>query len=136
MYCQTSGGDEAPMASVQCVLNFLVWNMNPQVAIEQPKCGTDNFMSWFTPHIQGYYNPGQVTVPKGAPNQTNNMLQVTAYPPKATQDALIAMGAKIAIDSYPGPGYGLTMAVRDPVTKVIVGGSAPWTDEDDVSWGR
>jgi gamma-glutamyltranspeptidase/glutathione hydrolase len=136
MQAQTSGGDDAVQASVQALLNVLLWNMNPQVAIEQPKFGTNNYISWFTPHIEGAYGPGEVTVARGVPALMNTVLGVTAYPPKTLTDELTRRGAKTGVDNYPGPGYGLTMLLRDPVSRVVLGGSAAWTDESQVSWGR
>jgi len=136
METQTPGGDDQVPSSVQVILNFLLWGMNPQTATEQPKFSTDNYLSWFTPHIEGYYNPGLITISKGAPDLMNKALGVTSYPPKATIDELTARGAKVEVSSYPGIGSGQSMTVRDPVSKVIFGGSVAWANQNHYTWGR
>lgn len=133
---QTPGGDDQVPSSVEVLMNFLLWGMNPQTACEQPKFSTDNAISWFTPHIEGYYNPGQIGVPKGAPNLMNTALGVKDYPPKAVLDELTNRGAKVEVTNYPGIGSGQTMTVRDPKTKVIFGGTAAWAGQNHISWGR
>jgi len=133
---QTPGGDDQVPSSIQVLMNFLLWGMNPQSACEQPKFTSDNYISWFTPHIEGYYDPGVIELPRGVPDMMVKVLGATQYPPQATIDALTAMGRKITICSYPGIGSGQTMTVRDPSTHVIYGGSAAWASQNHISWGK
>jgi gamma-glutamyltranspeptidase / glutathione hydrolase len=91
-FCEigTVSGDSQCQAHVQIMLNYLVWGMNPQVAIDQPRFNTGNYLSWFTPHIEGYYYPSRIVIARGAPAQMYTMLGVTDddWPGKATTDEL------------------------------------------------
>lgn len=51
----TPGGDVQPQAMIQVLLNLIVFNMEPQEAIEAPRFGTHSFPNSFWPHK---YNPG------------------------------------------------------------------------------
>lgn len=136
MECQTPGGDDQVVSTIQVLLNFLIWGMNPELACEQPKFTTTNCVSWFTPHIEGYYEPGVTEIGRGLPQQMYNALGIKEYPAPATLKALEAKGHKIKLTNYPGVGSGQTMAVRDPVSHILYAGSVPFGSQNHVSWGR
>jgi gamma-glutamyltranspeptidase/glutathione hydrolase len=132
----TTGGDDQIQMAVQVILNYLLWGMNPQVAVDQPRFDTENYISWFTPHIEGYYNPGSTELSRGAPMQMVNALGIKDYPPAATTKALEAKGHKVALRNWAGPGGAPTLTVRDPVTKTIYGGSMGFGSQNEFTWGR
>jgi gamma-glutamyltranspeptidase/glutathione hydrolase len=133
---QTPGGDDQVPAAIQTLMCYLLWGMNPQTAAEQPKFTTNNQISWFTPHIEGYYSPGEIELPRGVPALMVTAQGATAFPPKATVDELTARGNKVTITNYPGIGSGMTMTVRDPKTHVILGGTMAYAGQNHISWGR
>lgn len=133
MECQSSGGDDQVPGTIQTVLNYLLWGMSPQVAIEQPRFSTGNQISWFTPHIEGQYDPGAVDLPRVVSTQTAKLVSMD-YPPKALQDALTARGAKVGVGGYPNIGLGQTLSVRDPASKMLFTSSTPFPDKHSVSW--
>lgn len=136
MEAGTVGGDDQVPCIVQVVLNYLVWGMDPQVAVDQPRFGTRNLISWFTPHIEGYYYPGQTNLSRGAPLQMNTALGVKDYPPPATIKALEAKGHKVSTIAWAGPGGAPTLTVRDPATGVIFGGAQGFGSQNMFSFGR
>jgi len=136
MESQTPGGDDQVPAAIQTIMCYLLWGMNPQTAAEQPKFTTNNQISWFTPHIEGYYTPGEIEIPRGVPAQMVTMLGATAYPSQATVDTLKARGMGVSVTNYPGIGSGMTMTVRDPKTHVILGGTMAYAGQNHISWGR
>lgn len=133
----TVSGDSQPMAHINILLNFLVWGMDPQVAIDQPRIYTGNYLSWFTPHIEGYYNPARITIARAAPAQMYTMLGITDddWPPKATVDDLKARGANVSRSSWAGAGSPI-LTVRDPVSRTLMAGSQGFAQQNMVSWGR
>ncbi len=132
----TSGGDDQIQMAVQVILNFLLWGMNPQVAVDQPRFSTNNYISWFTPHIEGYYGPGETELARGAPMQMVTALGVKDYPPAATIKDLESRGAKVNIINWAGPGSAPTFTVRDPKTRILYAGSQGFGSQNMFSWGR
>lgn len=106
---QTPGGDSQVQCALPIVLNYLVWNMPAQVAIEQPRFETRNLWSMFTPYIVGRYYPGTIRVDDAIPEETLKALE--------------AMGHKIQIYGPWAVGSRPMFIVRDPETGLIMGGS-------------
>jgi len=134
--CQTPGGDHQVVSTIQALLNFLVWGMNPEVACNQPRITTQNCISWFTPHFEGYYMPGVTQWSDALPKLMVNALQIKEYPKPSIVKELEARGHKMQIQAYPGVNYGQTLTVRDPLTKTISGGSTMFPLQNHVTWGR
>lgn len=137
MQTGTVSGDSQCQAHVQTFLNFLVWGMNPQVALDQPRFYTNNFYSWFTPHITESAPSNRLTWARGAPAQILTALGVTDddYPAKATQDALKAKGYDFRRSSWPGAGAP-TFTVRDPVSHILYEGSQGFANQNMYSYGK
>ena len=55
----TPGGDMQCQAMLQVLINILVFDMNPQAAVEAPRFGTYSFPNSFAPH---YVYPGRVNL--------------------------------------------------------------------------
>jgi len=103
------GNDIQPQAMLQVFLNIVVWDMDPQAAVEAPRFATYSFPSSSEPHA---YHPGR--------------LNLESRVSKPTVDALGLMGHKVApwleIDARAGavcairvnPGSGLLEAGADP----------------------
>ncbi len=80
MELSTPGGDNQDQALLQAVLNVIDFGMSPQEAAEAPRFETEHFYSSFAYHE---FEPGKV-------NLENRI-------PKATGDALMAIGHKITM---------------------------------------
>ena len=55
----TPGGDVQVQAMLQCLLNIIEWNMDPQQSVEAPRFGSYSFPDSFEPHA---YHPGQLMI--------------------------------------------------------------------------
>lgn len=133
----TVSGDSQPQAHLQLILNYLVWGMNPQVAVDQPRVYTSNYFSWFTPNITESAPSNRLTWARGAPAQIMTMLGVTDddYPPKATQDAMKARGWDFRRSSWAGAGSP-TFTVRDINTGILYAGSQGFAQQNMYSYGK
>jgi gamma-glutamyltranspeptidase/glutathione hydrolase len=69
----TPGGDMQTQASVQVLLNHLVFNMNIQDAIEAPRFKTNNFPDSFAPHN---YRPGSIEIENSLGKFTRELQQL------------------------------------------------------------
>lgn len=108
---QSPGGDDQIQSALPILLNWLVWGMQPQVAIDQPRVCTNNYISQFTPHVKGYYVPGET--------------EVDSELPQATIEGLKALGHKIMIGSTFHVGSNTPMFVlRDPDTGLVYGATS------------
>jgi gamma-glutamyltranspeptidase / glutathione hydrolase len=76
----TPGGDNQDQALLQVLLNIIEFGMTPQEAVEAPRFQTEHFYSSFATHE---FTPGRVNL--------------EGRIPKATADALTALGHKITI---------------------------------------
>ena len=56
------GGDYQAQGNIQLILNTLVFDMNPQEAIEAPRFATDSVVNSFYPHV---YYPGRLSMEPG-----------------------------------------------------------------------
>ena len=65
------GGDDQAQADLQIVLNLLVFDMNPQQAVEAPRFSTQTLVNSFYPRV---YRPGQLHVEAGIPQSTRTEL--------------------------------------------------------------
>lgn len=108
---QSPGGDQQIQAAVPILLNWLLWGMEPQVAIDQPRVCTSNYFSQFTPHVAGYYVPGQTQVDKELPEETIKGLE--------------ALGHKIRMGSLFHVGSNTPeFVLRDPDTGLVYGATS------------
>ena len=104
------GGDAQCQAMVQTFLNIVVFGMNPQVAIEQPRFCTWNFPNSFWPHE---YLPGALHLEGRFPEETAQTLSNKDRVVKRVADwETMAMGVMSAI-------------TVDPVSGVLSGGADP-----------
>jgi len=103
------GNDIQPQAMVQVFLNIVVWDMEPQAAVEAPRFATYSFPASSEPHA---YHPGR--------------LNLESRIDRSTVASLAALGHKVApwteIDWRAGavcairvnPGTGLLEGAADP----------------------
>lgn len=82
MELSTPGGDNQDQALLQVLLNIIEFGMTPQEAVESPRFQTEHFYSSFAFHE---FVPGRVNL--------------EGRIPKATADALAALGHKVQIAS-------------------------------------
>ena len=78
----TPGGDVQIQAMVQCLLNVVLWNMDPQQAVEAPRFASYSFPDSFEPHLN---YPGRLMVETRIVSETIDLLkslghQVDAWP--------------------------------------------------------
>ncbi len=57
-----AGGDQQDQASIQVVLNRLVFGVDPEESVRGPRIGTDHHINWFG-HLP--FQPASLTVPRG-----------------------------------------------------------------------
>lgn len=67
----TPGGDVQPQAMLQVFLNQVLFDMNPQQAVEVPRVSTYNFPASFSPHA---YYPGVSATEAQFPNEVQTQL--------------------------------------------------------------
>jgi gamma-glutamyltranspeptidase/glutathione hydrolase len=65
------GGDVQCQAMLQALLNFSVWGMDPQIAVDQPRCATFSFPGSFEPHA---YHADLVNLERSVPEEISNGL--------------------------------------------------------------
>jgi gamma-glutamyltranspeptidase/glutathione hydrolase len=100
------GGDAQPQANLQLILNTILWEMNPQEAVESPRFSSLSVPNSFYPHT---YLPGQLAIENGFSNDV--------------QKGLAAKGHHIV--SSITCGMGATVAVRNPMNGVLAAGADP-----------
>lgn len=62
VFCvSVAGGDQQDQASIQCVLNRLEFNLDPEQSVRNPRIGTDHHINWFG-HLPAQL--GSLTVPR------------------------------------------------------------------------
>lgn len=84
------GGDHQVQGNLQLMLNYFVFGMNPQEAIEAPRFATDSVPNSFYPHV---YYPGQVSVEGGIDSDTVYELKVKGH--KVVRAKVCGLGATI-----------------------------------------
>jgi len=105
----TPGGDVQCQAMLQSFLNVVLWGMDIQSAIDQPRCATFSFPSSFEPHT---YNPG--------------LLDLEAQIPKEIGDGLASRGHRV--EWWPPHHWragGVCMVAHDREAGVFKGGADP-----------
>lgn len=103
------GNDRQPQAMAQALLNILVWGMNPQEAVEQPRFASYSFPASSFPHR---YEPGKLRVEEGIPDEVTAELQRRGHD----------------VERWPRWSWsagGVCVAIRDPHTGVFAGGADP-----------
>lgn len=105
----TPGGDVQIQAMVQAFLNVTVFGMNPQAAVEAPRCATHSFPNSFEPHD---YHPGR--------------LLLEARIPASVGEALAAWGH--GVEWWPDwawPAGAMCLLVKDLARGTITAGADP-----------
>jgi gamma-glutamyltranspeptidase/glutathione hydrolase len=85
------GGDAQAQANVQLILNTLLFDMDPQEAIEAPRFATLSVVNSFYPHV---YYPGRLCVEHGVPASTVESLQEFGH--EVVREEACGVGATIA----------------------------------------
>jgi len=109
------GGDDQAQADLQIVLNLLVFEMNPQQAVEAPRFSTQTLVNSFYPRA---YRPGQLNVEPSIP--------------ESTRAALRALGH--AVSEIGACGIGAVVTRRDPATGALSAGADPRRPTYALSW--
>ena len=109
------GGDNQVQSNLQILLNYLVFDMDPQEAVEAPRFGSHSHPDSFYPHS---YYPGS--------------LRLEAAVPEATAQALQGLGHQVERTVHCGSGA--TLGVRDPETKVLSAGGDPRRASYALGW--
>ena len=105
----TPGGDMQTQAVVQAFLNIVIFGMNPQEAVNQPRFRSLNWPDSFSPHT---YSPGTI--------ELERKLSVAAG------DALKKMGYRIKVrDDWEYSFSAVCAIIRDPATGKLIGGADP-----------
>jgi gamma-glutamyltranspeptidase/glutathione hydrolase len=100
------GGDDQGQADLQMILNMLVFDMNPQQAVEAPRFATETLIDSFWPHS---YRPGVLSVEPGIS--------------ESVRDELRALGHKIEVVG--ACGIGAVVTRRDPDMDTLSAGADP-----------
>ncbi len=112
----TPEGDQQTQALTQIFVNFIVFGMDIQDAIDAPRFRSKNFPDSFAPHE---YNPGLVTIEQGLYDQVGKELEGMGYKIEIVEDWDSDMAAVCAI-------------IRDSETGRLIGGADPrqesWAD--------
>jgi len=107
----TPGGDKQDQWTLQFFLNYKIFDMNIQEALDAPTAHTSHFPASFWPHP---VRPGQISIEPRIP--------------KHVTEELRRRGHKIKM-SNPWS-HGRCLAIRyDPVTGLMSGGASPRTGE-------
>lgn len=108
----TPGGDMQPQAMVQVFLNVVLWQDDPQAAIEAPRIMSKNFPDSFSPHS---YYPGRLVL-EDALRDRADALRSQGYDIKFSDPQGYAMGAVCAIIRLPD---GTLIAGADPREEAV-----------------
>ena len=109
------GGDYQVQANAQLLLNTLVFDMNPQEAIEAPRFGSDSVPNSFYPHV---YRAGQLSLEQAFPDSTRHALEKLGH--KVVPTLVCGMGA--------------TIARRNPTTEILATGADPRRASYALGW--
>lgn len=109
------GGDDQSQADLQLILNVLVFEMDPQQAVEAPRFSTQTLVNSFYPRV---YRPGQLNVEAGIP--------------EATRAALRALGH--AVTEIGACGIGAVVTRRDRESGVLSAGADPRRPTYALAW--
>ncbi len=114
----TPGGDQQPQGMVQFFLNVTEFGMSPQVAVEQPRVGSESFPGTFWPHA---YFPGR--------------LNMEARFPAETQKAMAVLGHQVHpwVAFEPRAGH-LCAVLKDRDTGVLHGAADPRFTAYAIAW--
>ena len=109
------GGDNQVQANLQILLNYLIFDMDQQQALEAPRFGSRSHPDSFYPHA---YYPGD--------------LRLEPAIPEGTAQALRDLGHQV--ERMEHCGSGATLGVRDPETKVLSAGGDPRRASYALGW--
>ena len=109
------GGDDQAQANLQLMLNVLVFDMDPQQAVEAPRFSTQSMPNSFYPRV---CHPGVLNLESG-------------FSDVATA-ALAAMGHKI--NRVGACGIGAVITQRDPDTGILAAGADPRRPTYAIAW--
>ena len=112
------GNDIQPQAMVQALLNIAVFGMDPQSAVEAPRCGTYSYPASSEPHA---YHAGRLNLDGRFPRATGDDLTARGHDVKWWPDLEWRAGAVCAI-------------VRDPKTGVLSAGADPRRPAYALGW--
>ena len=101
------GGDHQAQANAQLILNTLVFDMNPQEAVEVPRFATESVPDSFYPHV---YYPNRVSLEDGIPESIADELRSKGHG-EIVRAATCGMGG---IVSYRNPDTGVMSTGGDP----------------------
>jgi gamma-glutamyltranspeptidase/glutathione hydrolase len=101
------GGDHQAQANLQLVLNTLLWGMNPQEAVEAPRCATESVRNSFYPHT---YFPNRVSLEHGIGDDVVDPLQALGHR-EIRRVATCGFGATV---SRRNPDNGVLSSSADP----------------------
>jgi len=105
----TPGGDMQPQALLQVFLNLVVFGMDIQEAIEEPRFRSVNFPDSFAPHE---YRPGEIIMEQGLYDVVGEELEEMGY--------IITV-----IGDWTGEMGGVCAIIRDSNTGNLTGGADP-----------
>jgi gamma-glutamyltranspeptidase/glutathione hydrolase len=106
VFCvSVAGGDQQDQASIQCVLNRLVFNLDAEQSVRTPRIGTDHHINWFG-HLPAQL--GSLTVPRQFQKEVVEELQKRGH--KITVGRPAATAVVLAID----PATGAKQGAGDP----------------------
>ena len=109
------GGDVQVQSNLQILLNYLIFDMDPQEAVEAPRFGSSSHPDSFYPH--DYYPGG---------------LRLEPAITEATAQALRSLGHQV--ERIEHCGSGATLSVRDPETTVLSAGGDPRRASYALGW--
>ncbi len=109
------GGDDQAQADLQIILNLLVFDMNPQQAVEAPRFSTQTLVNSFYPRA---YRPGQLNVEPGIPERTRAELRALGH----------------AVSEIGACGIGAVVTRRDRSTGVLSAGADPRRPTYALAW--
>lgn len=73
VFCvRVAGGDQQDQATLQVLLNRIVFGMSAEEAVRAPRFGTNHHINWFG-HLP--FQPGSLTVPRSLPETTIEQLR-------------------------------------------------------------
>lgn len=102
VFCvSVAGGDQQDQASIQCVLNRLLFKLDPEQCVRNPRIGTDHHINWFG-HLPAQL--GSLTVPRQIKKEVVEDLQKRGH--KVTVGRPAATAVVLAIDPESGVKHG------------------------------
>lgn len=102
VFCvSVAGGDQQDQASIQIVLNRLVFGLDPEQAVRSPRIGTDHHINWFG-HMEAQL--GSLTAPRQFKPEVIEELRKKGH--KVTVGRPAATAVVLAIDPETGEKHG------------------------------